>query len=213
MKRALIVVDVQPDFLPGGALAVAHGDQVVPVFKALIANKRYDAIFFTQDWHPANHGSFASVAGVKPFESGVLNGLPQVFWPDHCVQGTPGAIIVPEVMGAATAAVKDDEDKMVAVIQKGADPKVDSYSGFYDNGKKNSTPLNGSLKRFGVTDLDIGGLATDYCVGWTAEDAINLGYKVRVIEDACRGIGAESSEQMLEKLRAMGAKVVGSGEI
>jgi nicotinamidase/pyrazinamidase len=218
-KRALIVVDVQRDFLPGGALAVPHGDQVIPVFKALIGSGRYDGIVFTQDWHPANHGSFASVAGVKPFESGNLNGLPQVFWPDHCVQGTPGAAIEPELLAAAAKVVmnaqtqKADDEKLVATVQKGADRKVDSYSGFYDNGKVNATALHDTLHQFGVTDLDIGGLATDYCVGWTAEDAIMLGYKVRVIEDASRGIDATGSQAMLEKLAALGVKVVGSGEI
>lgn len=200
--RALIAVDLQNDFLPGGALAVPHGDQVIPVFDTLVCHKRYNLVVFTQDWHPANHGSFASVAGTKPFEVGLLNGLPQVFWPDHCVQNSKGAEFV---LSAPPMSVK--------VVRKGTDPQVDSYSGFFDNGKRHATILHEYLQAQGITDLDIGGLATDYCVGWTAEDAVVLGYKVRVIEDACRGINAEASQEMLAKLSKMGATVVRSGEI
>lgn len=202
MKRALLVVDCQLDFLPGGALAVPHGDQVVPVLAALANNSRYAHVVLTQDWHPKNHGSFASVAGKKPFELGELNGLPQVFWPDHCVQETPGSSFADGLLVSTGN-----------VIRKGMDPKVDSYSGFFDNGKKKATGLNDLLLRQGITDLDVGGLATDYCVGWTVEDALQLGYKVRVIEDACRGIDPVASQAMLEKLAKLGAKIVGSGEI
>jgi nicotinamidase/pyrazinamidase len=211
VKRALIVVDMQPDFLPGGPLAVPHGDQVVPVLKALIASNRYEAVILTQDWHPFNHGSFASAAGKKPFEVGKLGDLDQVFWPNHCVQNTPGAALL--LAEDAAKAVKADHSKLVAVVQKGMDAGVDSYSGFFDNGKKNQTPLHGILQKFGITDLDIGGLAFDYCVGWTAEDAAGLGYKVRVIEDATRAIAPESSDAMVAKLAARGIRFVGSGEI
>jgi nicotinamidase/pyrazinamidase len=205
VKRALIVVDVQKDFLPGGALAVPNGDQVIPVINALL-DRPYSLIVFTQDWHPADHGSFASVAKVPLFSQFKLNGLDQVAWPDHCVQGSPGAEF-------AAALVQSPVGKPTRIFRKGTDASVDSYSGFYDNGKKNSTGLAEYLKQMDVTDVDVCGLATDYCVGWTAEDAVALGLKVRVVVDASRGIGADSTEKMLERLESLGCKVVGSGEI
>ncbi|MCB1100330.1 MAG: bifunctional nicotinamidase/pyrazinamidase [Verrucomicrobiae bacterium] len=162
--NALIVVDVQNDFLPGGALAVADGDAVIPVINRLMGE--HDFVVATQDWHPADHGSFAANhPAANPGEVIDLNGHDQILWPVHCVQGSIGA----EFAG------KLDEHKFDAIFQKGTNPEIDSYSGFYDNGRRKSTGLAEWLRDRGVTHVTVVGLATDYCVRFTAEDAASEG--------------------------------------
>jgi nicotinamidase/pyrazinamidase len=172
--KALVLVDIQNDFCPGGALAVAEGDQVVSV-----ANKLMEVApltVATQDYHPPAHKSFASNHGKNVFDVINLNGLSQVLWPAHCVQGTLGAEFHPQL-----AYQKN-------VFAKGVDVEVDSYSGFFDNGKKNKTALDDFLKLNGVKEVFVMGLATDYCVKFTAVDAVELGYKVHLVIDGCRGV-------------------------
>jgi nicotinamidase/pyrazinamidase len=175
--KALILVDIQNDFLPGGALAVPEGDQVIPVANRLIS--LFEIVVATQDWHPANHGSFAANhQGKKPFEQIELNGLPQTLWPVHCVQQTAGA----ELASALR------RDRITKIFPKGTDAGIDSYSGLYDNGRCKSTGLGEWLKAKGVIDVYVGGLATDYCVKFTAFDAVQMGFKTHFIEDASRGV-------------------------
>ena len=174
--RALIVVDVQPDFLPGGALAVADGDAILPPLRALLERFPFDLAVATQDWHPPGHASFASAhAGRRPFDTITLHGHPQTLWPDHCVQGTPGA----ELHAALPWT------RISAVIRKGAQPDVDSYSGFRNNwdaaGDRPPTGLAGYLRERGVRDVVVCGLARDYCVRWTAEDAAAAGFRTTVL--------------------------------
>lgn len=199
--RALILVDIQNDFLPGGALAVPRGDEVVPVANALMP--RFERVVATQDWHPANHGSFASQhPGRQVGEVIDLNGLRQILWPDHCVQGTAGAAFAP---GLNTAG-------MHRVFQKGTDPGIDSYSGLYDNGHRRSTGLGEFLKAEGVTDVYVLGLATDYCVKFTALDARAEGFNTFVIEDGCRGVELRRGDvaAAFDEMRAAGVQVVRS---
>ncbi|HYE07238.1 MAG TPA: bifunctional nicotinamidase/pyrazinamidase [Planctomycetota bacterium] len=176
--RALILVDIQNDFCPGGALAVADGDAVVPVANALMP--RFDLVVATQDWHPPEHGSFAvNRPGGQPFAMAELAGLPQVLWPAHCVQWTGGALFHPGL----------DTRRIARVFAKGTDPAIDSYSGFFDNGRRKATGLGDWLRAQNVDEVAVCGLATDYCVKATAIDAVGLGFAVTLIEDACRGVG------------------------
>ena len=169
--KALIIVDVQNDFCPGGALPVPEGDRVVEVINRI--QPGFDLVVATQDWHPADHGSFAANhPGRRPGEQIELAGLPQILWPVHCVQGTPGAELHPGL----------DRSRIARVFRKGTDPSVDSYSGFFDNGRRASTGLGEYLKDQGVTDVYVCGLATDYCVKATALDAVASG-----VQDAPRG--------------------------
>ena len=193
--KCLIVVDVQNDFLPGGALAVPKGDEVVPVINRLVA--RFDNVVLTQDWHPRGHVSFASShPGRQPFETIDLPYGRQVLWPDHCVQGTPGA--------AFHAAL--DTVKAQLMVRKGFHRDIDSYSGFLEADRKTPTGLAGYLKDRSLTHLYVCGLATDFCVAWTALDARAAGFEVTVVEDACRAIDLEGS---LEKAwREMAARGV-----
>lgn len=175
--RALIIVDIQYDFLPGGALAVPRGDEVIPVVNRI--QQDYDLIVATQDWHPAGHKSFASAhIGNKPFDIIDLEGLEQVLWPDHCVQGTPGAQLSDQL----------DMRRVEAIFRKGTDPNIDSYSGFFDNGKRKNTGMTGYLRDRGVTAISVCGLAADYCVYFTAMDALYLGFDASIVEDAVRAI-------------------------
>jgi nicotinamidase/pyrazinamidase len=204
MKRALIIVDLQNDFVPGGALAVTGGDQIIPVVNEL--QRRFDLVVATQDWHPANHGSFAvNHAGHKAFDLATLGGLPQVLWPSHCVQGTRGAEFV---SGLDTARINK-------VFHKGTDPEIDSYSGFFDNGHRKATGLGDYLRGQGVNDVHIAGLATDYCVKFTALDAQQLGFETYLIEDACRGVDLKPGdvERALAEMRAAGVHVVHSNDV
>ena len=178
----LIVVDVQNDFMPGGALAVPHGDEVVPLINRLAA--RFDNVVLTQDWHPRRHASFASAHhGKKPFETIRLAYGAQVLWPDHCVQGTSGAEFHPEL----------NLTKAQLVIRKGHHRDIDSYSGFLEADRKTTTGLAGYLRARGLGGLYLCGLATDFCVASTALDARAAGFEVTVIEDACRAIDLDGS--------------------
>jgi len=178
----LIVVDVQNDFVPGGALAVPRGDEVVPIINRLIA--RFDHVVLTQDWHTRRHVSFASShAGRKPFETIELAYGAQVLWPDHCVQGTPGAALHPDL----------DATKAQLVIRKGHHAAIDSYSAFLEADRKTTTGLAGYLRERGFGKLYICGLATDFCVAWSALDARAAGFDVTVIEEACRAIDLDGS--------------------
>ncbi len=197
--KALIVVDVQNDFLPGGALAVPRGDEVVPAINRLLS--RFDVVVATQDWHPAGHGSFASShEGRGTGEIIELNGLSQILWPDHCVQNTPGASF------ASGLAV----DHFTTIVRKGTDPAVDSYSGFFDNGRRTDTGLHAWLGKHSVTELHITGLATDYCVYFTAKDALDLGYTVFLYREAMRGVNLRHGDdsRALDELAGLGATLV-----
>lgn len=187
-QRALILVDLQNDFCAGGALAVAEGDSTIDVANALIAwsTARGDAVVATQDWHPANHGSFTSQQGAEPYGCGTLDGLPQTWWPDHCVQSTPGAALHPLLHQQAIG----------TVFTKGENPIVDSYSAFFDNGHRQQTGLNAWLRQRGIEELIVMGLATDYCVRFTVLDALQLGYSVNVITDGCRGVNVAPTDSM-----------------
>ncbi|HEU5162417.1 MAG TPA: bifunctional nicotinamidase/pyrazinamidase [Thermoanaerobaculia bacterium] len=201
MKTALIIVDVQNDFIPGGALPTRGGDQVVPVINAL--QPRFDLRVATQDWHPRDHGSFASNhPGRRPGERIELGGLPQVLWPDHCVQESWGARFHPDL----------DMSRVDEIIRKGTDPEIDSYSGFFDNGRRKATGLEAWLRARDVTDVYVTGLATDYCVLWTARDALDLGFRVHVVEDACRGVELAPGDiaRAFDEMRALGIDVTPS---
>lgn len=201
MKSALILVDIQNDFLPGGALAVPDGDQVIPVVNRLMPV--FDFVVATQDWHPASHGSFATNhPGKRPYEQGVLAGLPQTFWPVHCVQQSHGAALASDL----------DVARISRVIRKGTDPLVDSYSGFFDNNRRTATGLGDYLRGQYVTDVFVAGLATDYCVKATALDARRLGFAVTLIQDACRGVNLEPGgvARAFEELRAAGVDITQS---
>ncbi|NTF16886.1 bifunctional nicotinamidase/pyrazinamidase [Agrobacterium rubi] len=204
-KRALLLVDIQNGFCPGGNLAVDEGDQIVPVANALISSGYYDIIVASQDWHPAGHGSFASTHGKAPFEMGELGGQPQVMWPDHCVQGSKDAEFHPDL----------DMTKVVHIQQKGQDPSVDSYSAFRDNAENTKTGLADWLSGQGIYLLDVCGLATDYCVKFSALDARSMlpGITVRYIDDASRGITAEGVREAKKEMTKAGIEIVESASI
>ena len=177
-----LVIDVQNDFCPGGALAVPDGDQVVPIINRLMA--AFDHVLLTQDWHPRGHGSFASShAGRQPFETVEMPYGAQTLWPDHCVQGTPGAAFHDAL----------DTDRAELIVRKGFDPAIDSYSAFYENDRKTATGLSGYMKTRGFRRVFAAGLATDFCVHFSAVDAAREGFEILVIEDACRAIDLEGS--------------------
>lgn len=204
--KALLLVDIQNGFCPGGNLAVSEGDAVVPVANRLIDSGYYDLIVASQDWHPANHGSFASQhEGKSPFEMGELSGKPQMMWPDHCVQGTSDAEFHPDLKASAISYVQ----------RKGENPSVDSYSAFRDNDQNAVTGLAEYLREKGVTQLDVCGLATDYCVSFSVCDAVDMlpDVKVRFIEDASRGITPEGVAIAIDTMRAKGAEVITSAQI
>ncbi len=178
----LLVIDVQQDFCPGGALAVPRGDEVVPVINRLAAAFR--DVLMTQDWHPPGHQSFASShPGHEPFQTIEVAYGPQVLWPDHCVQGTPGAEFHPDL----------ELPRAELVIRKGFRPEIDSYSAFYENDHETPTGLSGYLRNRGLGRIFMAGLATDFCVHYSAVDAAKEGFSVVLIEDACRAIDLEGS--------------------
>ncbi|PTB00245.1 bifunctional nicotinamidase/pyrazinamidase [Sulfitobacter sp. CB-A] len=182
MTHALIVIDVQNDFCPGGALAVTDGDAIVDGINALMG--RVDAVVLTQDWHPAGHSSFASShADKSPFEVTQMPYGAQVLWPDHCVQGSNGAAFHPRL----------DQTSADMIIRKGYNPAIDSYSAFFENDHKTPTGLEGYLRTRGITKLTMVGLALDFCVNFSAVDAAKLGFDVEVRLDLCRAIDLDGS--------------------
>ena len=202
--NALLLVDIQNDFVPGGALAVPEGDQVVPV-----ANRLMDAfklVAATQDWHPPDHGSFASQhTGRRIGDVVELNGIEQILWPDHCIQDSPGADFAAGL----------DTGRIDRVIQKGTDPGIDSYSGFFDNGRRRATALNDVLRSAGVTRVYLMGLATDYCVKFTALDARKQGFETYLVEEGVRGVELAPGDcaQAIDMMHAAGVRVVRSDEV
>ncbi|MBN1533697.1 MAG: bifunctional nicotinamidase/pyrazinamidase [Spirochaetes bacterium] len=199
--RALIVTDVQNDFCPGGALAVPGGDLIVPVINRVI--DRFDAVVATQDWHPRHHMSFASNhRGRKPFDVITMGGVEQVLWPDHCVQGTAGAAFHPGL----------NTDSAHLIIRKGTDPDIDSYSTFIENDKRRITGLEGYLRSLGIDEVYLCGLATDFCVLYSALDSAALGFATTVVLDACRGIDvpAGSVGRAVETMKARGIRIISS---
>jgi nicotinamidase/pyrazinamidase len=199
--KALILVDIQNDFIPGGALAVPGGDQIIPTVNRL--QRLFDVVVATRDWHPPDHGSFAANhPGKKPGDVIQLDGLSQVLWPVHCVQNTVGAALAPSL----------DTPLIAEIIDKGTDPGIDSYSGFFDNGHRKATGLGDFLAKRRVREVYVAGLATDYCVKFTALDAVRLGYKTHVIEDACRGVDLKPGDvtRALEELKLAGVTVMRS---
>ena len=197
-QHALILVDLQNDFLPGGALGVAGGDEVIPIANRLMDD--FAIVVATQDWHPADHGSFAANhPGKEVYESIELNGLPQTLWPVHCVQGTPGADFAPGL----------DATRITRVFQKGTNPGIDSYSGFHDNGHRQSTGLAEWLREQGVGKVTVCGIATDYCVKFTALDAVAEGFEVTLHLPACRGVDLNPGDvaAAVEGLRAKGVTI------
>ena len=203
--KALLIIDVQNDFCEGGSLAVADSLKIIPVVNKLIEKfeKEGDFVIATKDWHPACHKSFASVSKTKVGEVGTLNELPQVWWPDHCIENTKGSEFYPKLLP-----IKN-------VVYKGNDPEVDSYSGFFDNNKVHETELNKNLKENNIDTLYILGLATDYCVKFTVLDALSLGYKVYLVADGCRGVNInhDDSEKAIEEMEKAGAIIINSEEI
>ena len=196
--KALIIVDLQVDFMPTGMLPVREGDAVVPLANALM--QQYPCVVATQDWHPANHGSFAANhLWRKPGQVIDLDGLPQVLWPIHCVQESWGAEFVPAL----------DQSGITKVIRKGTDPLIDSYSGFYDNGHRKSTGLAEWLREQGVDEVDVMGLAADYCVKYTVLDALTEGFKTTLLLEGTRGVDLVEGdvERAVEEMRAAGATV------
>jgi len=195
--EALIVIDMQYDFCPGGALAVAEGDLIIPEINRLIA--KFDHVILTQDWHPAGHSSFASShAGKAPFESIEMHYGPQTLWPDHCIQGTRGA----EFHEAL------EWTKAELVVRKGFRKGIDSYSAFYENDHKTPTGLGGYLKERGISKVTLCGLATDFCVAFSALDAVAQGFSTTVIQEASRGIDLGGSiATMNDKMKAAGVNL------
>ncbi|MGB1235571.1 MAG: bifunctional nicotinamidase/pyrazinamidase [Planktomarina sp.] len=190
--RALIVIDVQNDFCPGGALAVAKGDRIVAGINAMMDG--FDAVVLTQDWHPAGHSSFASTYGAEVMSLIQMPYGPQVLWPDHCIIGTEGA-----------AFHKDLRTDADMIIRKGFRPDIDSYSAFFENDQATPTGLDGYLRTRGITDMTIVGLATDFCVNYSAVDAAKLGFNVTVDLALCRGIDMDGSQAAaLDGMKAAG---------
>lgn len=202
--KALLLVDIQNDFMPGGALPVPKGDEIIPVVNELL-EMPFSMIVATKDWHPEDHGSFADVHGKVPGVHVDLSGVDQILWPRHCVQGTKGAEFYPGW----------DTGKIENIFFKGTDRNIDSYSTFFDNRHKKFTGLEHYLKEKGVSKLFVAGLATDYCVKFSVFDALALGFEVYVIKDACRGIDLVPGdvEKAFEEMRAAGAAIIRSNEV
>lgn len=194
--KALIIVDIQNDFLEGGSLAVNNGNDVIPIINSL--QNEFDLIVATQDWHPQNHKSFAAQhPGKKEFELTELNGLPQVLWPIHCVQGSFGAEFHQDL----------ETNKIETIFRKGMDTEIDSYSGFYDNGKRKNTGLLGYLEDRNVEEVFVAGLAADYCVYFTAKDALEAGFQTTIIESATRPIDAENWKNLKDEFKNLGGNI------
>jgi len=202
--RALLLIDIQNDFLPAGALAVPNGDAVVPVANALMS--RFGLVVATQDWHPADHASFSSQhPGRQPGDVIELGGGPQILWPDHCVQNTSGAALAPAL----------DVSRIDHVVRKGTDREIDSYSGFFDNDHKKGTGLADLLRGHGVTEIVAVGLATDYCVKFTVLDGLELGFVVNVVREGVRSVDLQAGDgdAALAQMAAAGARVIACADV
>jgi nicotinamidase/pyrazinamidase len=200
--NALILVDIQNDFVPGGRLAVPDGDAIIPLVNELQAS--FQLVVATQDWHPPGHKSFASShTGKKIFERIDLHGLGQVLWPDHCVQGSEGAAFHPALQ----------MQNVEAIFRKGMDREIDSYSGFYDNGGRKSTGLAGYLRERKVSKVFVCGLAADYCVAFTARDALRENFDTFIIADATRPIDADGFQRASSEIMGMGGNIIESSEL
>ncbi|MCG8707683.1 bifunctional nicotinamidase/pyrazinamidase [Brenneria sp. 4F2] len=202
MKKALLLIDLQNDFCPGGALAVNEGDRVVEIAnQAIAACAASDVmVIASQDWHPANHGSFAVNAGKVVGEQGELDGLPQIWWPVHCVQDQAGAAFHPAL----------NQRAIDWVVRKGVQVDIDSYSAFFDNGHRAKTDLDGWLRAHDVAHLTVMGIATDYCVKFSVLDALELGYTTDVLVDGCRGVNIHPADDQtaLREIRQKGATLI-----
>jgi len=200
--KALIILDIQNDFTPGGNLEIEQGDSIIPLVNRL--QDHFNLVVATQDWHPQNHRSFASNnPGKKPFDTTEINGRADTLWPDHCVQGTPGADFHPGL----------NTKKIAAVFRKGMDPATDSYSGFYDNDHKTPTGLTGYLKTKGVDETYFCGLAGDICVYYSVKDSVKEGFDTTLIEDAAVPLSNENYTIIRKELSAMGVKIIKSDDI
>jgi len=201
--KTLIITDVQHDFMPGGALGVAGANEIIPVINDLIP--QFEHIVATQDWHPPHHVSFASTHHKKVGDKILVEGFEQILWPDHCIQDTRGAELANGL----------HKDRIRAIFHKGTDPKVDSYSTFFDNARIRQTGLDKHLHKHKLKDLYFVGVATDYCVFYSVLDSLELGFNTWVIQDACRAINLKLGDEAraLEKMRAKGAKIIQSSEI
>jgi nicotinamidase/pyrazinamidase len=202
--KALIIVDLQNDFLPGGALPVPHGDEVIAVANEL--QRHFEFVLATKDWHPADHGSFAANhTGKKPGDRIILDGIEQILWPVHCVQNTHGA----EFASAF------DTSRIADIFHKGIDPLIDSYSTFFDNAHRRHTGLADYLKKRSIKEIYLMGLALDYCVKYSALDARHLGLNTHVILDGCRGIGLEPDDidRALGEMKRAGATILKSRDL
>ncbi len=202
------LVDVQPTFMPGGELPVENGDAIVPVINRLLT--RFDHAFATQDWHTPGHASFASAQpGRQPYDTIDMPYGRQVLWPDHGIAGTPAAAIHPAV----------DQTRIEVIVRKGFRPMLDSYSAFFENDRQTATGLEAWLRQRGFSRLFLCGLATDFCVAWSAEDAARLGFSVTVVEDACRGIGLPAADGRTtlqaarDRLASLGVRFADSSEL
>ncbi len=200
--KTLIIIDVQNDFMPGGALAVPKGDEIVSLINEL--QPKFDLVIATQDWHPQGHASFASShKGKEPFDEIDLEGISQTLWPEHCVQNSEGAEFHPDLKTS----------KIEAIFRKGTSAKIDSYSGFYDNAHLKSTGLAGYLREKGAKELYFTGLAGDYCVYFSAKDALKEGFEVTLLENATRALDAEGFEKAKKDLLSRGGKIRRSSEL
>lgn len=200
--KALILADIQKDFLPGGALPVPRGDEIIPVVNELL--KHFELVVAIQDWHPPNHASFASNhPEKKTYEKIILDGLEQVLWPDHCVQGSAGASFADAL----------NTNPIEAIFRKGTDPSIDSYSGFFDNGHKKSTALGDYLRGRKVRTIYVVGLAADYCVYFTIMDGLELGFETILIQDATRALSEDGFKAALKNIKVKGGKVILSREV
>lgn len=200
--KALLIVDAQIDFMPGGALEIKDGNRIIPVINSIIHN--FELVAATQDWHPKDHKSFAiHHPGKSEFEVIDLNGLPQKLWPQHCIQGSKGAEFHPDL----------EMNPVEAIFRKGMDIEIDSYSGFYDNGHRKSTGLAGYLKDKGATELYFCGLAADICVYFTLLDALRLGFSATLIEDAAVPLNPDEYEAIKKDILEKGGKIISSEDL
>ncbi|MGJ3233858.1 bifunctional nicotinamidase/pyrazinamidase [Marivirga sp.] len=200
--KTLVIVDAQYDFMPGGALEIKEGDKIVPVINQI--QDKFELVVATQDWHPKGHSSFASShEGKNAFEKIDWRGMEQVLWPDHCVQGSKGAEIHADL----------NTNAVEAIFRKGMNPKIDSYSGFYDNGHEKSTGLSGYLKEKNTKELYFCGLAADICVYFTIKDALKEGFKVNLIKDATRPLDVNDFKDQQKELSSRGVEIIESNDL